>query len=248
MPALLAIIPHPDDESYSFGGTIALAARAGWPCRVVCVSSGEQGEFDGRPSTPSPLGPIRERELVKSCSLIGANEPQFWRWPDGGLAPLDGTDNVSLLFERERPDVVLTLGADGAYGHPDHLAVHRWVAGAWAASQQRPVLLFAAFPPGLFLPQYAKCIDMMGNPPSPPVSEIGAAPVHYEVPIASVATEKLAAISAHASQLPGGKPGALFPPGIISSLLDFERFTDARGAAHPETVALLQSLGGVTAG
>lgn len=249
MSTLLAIIPHPDDESYSFGGTIALAARAGWDCLVVCCSSGEQGEFDGLPASAATLGPIREGELTQSCSLLGAREPRFWRWPDGGLAALDGTDDVRHLIDREQPDLVLTLGADGAYGHPDHVAVHHWVAAAWASLQDaRPALLFAAFPRGLFLPQYTKCIDMMGDPPSPPVSAIGAGPVHYEVPIASVATTKLAAISAHASQLPGGQPEALFPPGIISSLLEVERFADAKGAPRAQTAALLRSLPGITAG
>lgn len=249
MPTLLAITAHPDDESYSFGGTIGLAARAGWKCLVISCSSGEQGELDGLPSSAAVLGPIRERELARSCSLLGAREPFYWRWRDGGLAELDGTDEVRRFMARERPDLLLTLGADGAYGHPDHVAVHRWVADAWAASPDpRPALLFAAFPRGLFLPQYERCIDMMGEPPAPPRSAIGVSPFHYEVPIASIAETKLASISAHVSQLPGGQPDTLFPPDIISSLLDIERFTDARGAADPQTAELLHSLTEVTAG
>jgi LmbE family N-acetylglucosaminyl deacetylase len=246
---LLAIIPHPDDESYSFGGTIALAAGAGWDCLVVSCSSGEQGEFDGKPTNAATLGPIRETELVRSCRVLGAREPEFWHWSDGALAALDGTEDVRLLFARLRPDLVLTLGADGVYGHPDHIAVHRWVAAAWAVSvEPRPALLFAAFPRGLFFPQYKKCLDMLGDPPTPPASAIGGSPVHYELPVAPVAATKLAAISAHASQLPGGESEALFPPGIVSSLLEFERFTDVRGAAHLDTAALLRSLTGITAG
>jgi LmbE family N-acetylglucosaminyl deacetylase len=249
VPKLLAIIPHPDDESYSFGGTIALAARAGWDCLAVSCSSGEQGEFDRKPTTAASLGPIRETELARSCRVLGAREPEFWHWPDGALASLDGTEDVHRLFVRLRPDLVLTLGADGVYGHPDHVAVYRWVAAAWAASEEpRPALLFAAFPRGLFLPQYKKCLDLLGDPPMPPTSAIGGSPVHYEVPVARVAATKLAAISAHATQLPGGQPEALFPPGIVTSLLEFERFTDARGVAHVETAALLGSLTGITAG
>lgn len=249
MPKLLAIIPHPDDESYSFGGTIAIAARAGWDCLVVACSSGEQGDFDGKPTTAATLGPVREAELVRSCRALGAREPEFWHWPDGALASRDGTEDVRLRFNRERPDLVLTLGADGVYGHPDHIAVHRWVVAAWAAlGEPRPALLFAAFPAGLFLPQYAKCLDMLGDPPTPPASAIGGTRVHYEVPVSPVAVTKLAAISAHASQLPGRQPEALFPPGIVASLLEVERFTDARGAAQAETAALLGSLTGITAG
>jgi len=249
VPKLLAIIPHPDDEAYSFGGTIALATLAGWECLVVCCSSGEAGELNGGPPNPATLGPLRERELVRSCEALGAAAPRFWRWPDGALSGLDGAGDVRRLLEQEAPDLVIALGADGAYGHPDHLAVHRWVVDAWSVlDAARPPLLFAAFPRGLFLPQYAKCIGMMGDPPDPPASAIGAAIAHYEVPVATVAATKLAAISAHASQLPGGRPEALFPPGIVASLLEVESFTDARGIAYPATSALLSSLAGTTGG
>ena len=50
MPTLLAVIAHPDDESYSFGGTLALAAQAGWRCHVLSLTSGEGGKRnDGGP-------------------------------------------------------------------------------------------------------------------------------------------------------------------------------------------------------
>lgn len=244
MPTLLAIIPHPDDESYSFGGTIALAARAGWRCVVVCASSGERGKRYGsgdplwwlarglkRLGKPGlqrrMLAGVRERELAESCRRLGAEGPRFWRLPDGALAleASQGTRVAGLIGEL-RPDMVLTLGADGAYGHPDHLAAHRWVVEGWQAlPEPRPVLLFAAFPAGLFLPQYEKCIGMMGNPPSPAPGEIGTrARVLFEVDIQPAADEKLAAIGAHRSQLPGGDPEAIFPPGIVAALLDLERF------------------------
>lgn len=70
---------------------------------------------------------------------------------------------------------------------------------------------------------------MMGEPPNPPADEIGASPWQYEVPIAEVAEQKLASIAAHRSQLPGGDPKAIFPPGIVAQLLEVECFSDARG-------------------
>jgi N-acetyl-1-D-myo-inositol-2-amino-2-deoxy-alpha-D-glucopyranoside deacetylase len=137
----------------------------------------------------------------------------------------------------------VTLGADGAYGHPDHLAVHRWVVDAWrAVGPPRPPLLFAAFTPGLFVPQYEKCIAMMGDPPDPPAHVIGAARIDYELAIRSVVSQKRAALAAHRSQLPAGDPAALFPPGIVAALLEVERFTDADGHAVAATRALLTSL------
>jgi N-acetyl-1-D-myo-inositol-2-amino-2-deoxy-alpha-D-glucopyranoside deacetylase len=230
---LLAFTPHPDDEAYSFGGTIALAAKAGWACRVVCASAGEGGErHDGRAPGAPALAKAREGELAQSCRILGAEPPVCWRLPDGGLATVtDGPARVARELAAFVPDVVVALGVDGAYGHPDHLAVHHWVAAAWreVPGPRRPLLLFAAFPRGLFLQQYELCIGMMGDPPNPPASAIGAAHPDHEVNIQTVAATKLAAIAAHRTQLPGGDPRALFPPGIVDALLDQEWFTDGGG-------------------
>ncbi len=245
MPRLLALIPHPDDESYSFGGTIALAARAGWACSVECASFGERGKrHDGGDTTPNGVAEARNAELDASCRLLGADPPRFWGLPDGELRLHRGEQRrVSAAITRLQPDLVLTLGPDGAYGHPDHIALHRWVSEAWSALPAgRPPLLYAAFPPGLFLPQYEKCIGMMGEPPNPPPTAIGAAERHYAVDIRPVREAKLASVRAHFSQLPGGDPEALFPPGIVAALLEEEWFTDASGRATPGAAALIRSL------
>lgn len=242
MPTLLAVIPHPDDESYSFGGTIALASRAGWRCVILCASSGEGGKrHDGVLSPGESVATVRERELAASCEVLGAVPPRFLRLPDGRLRERPSQAGaLRSLVEELAPDVMLALGADGAYGHPDHIAVYNWVLEAWRElPEPRPELLFAAFPKGLFLPQYEKCIGMMGDPPSPSPAEIGVDSIDRGVDIRSVAQVKLRAMRAHRSQLPGGDPEALFPPGIVSRLLDSERFVDARGAGHS---SLLETL------
>jgi len=253
MPTLLAVIPHPDDESYSFAGTIALAADAGWDCLVHCATYGEGGErHDEGPPGRNALADAREAELRESCRILGARPPEFWGLPDGELALHSGESvRLARLFQTERPDVVFALGPDGAYGHPDHLALHRWLVAAWEqAPEPRPVLLLAAFPPGLFSPQYEKCVSagIMGEPPSLAPDALGTATVHYDVPIARVRSRKRAAIAAHRTQLPGGEPEALFPSGIVPALLKVERFVDARGAADSQTAALLASLAAPTSG
>lgn len=244
MPTLLAVIPHPDDESYSFGGSIALAARAGWRCVVLCASAGEQGErHDGGPRTPPEVARIREAELRLSCSILGAEAPIVWGLPDGALARAeDQSVRLAEVIEELTPDIVFSLGSDGAYGHPDHLAVHLWVVRAleWLP-RLSPALLCAAFPPGLFLPQYEKCAasGLLGVLPYARRGDIGTPAPHHEVNIASARDQKLASIAAHRSQLPGGDPEALFPPEIVSALLETERFTDGRSGARDATAAML---------
>ena len=245
MPSLLAIIPHPDDESYSFGGTIALAARAGWRCHVECATYGERGQrHDGGPADPDSLAETREEELANSCKVLWAEDPTFWGLPDGDLRLHRGEiERIHRLFRELQPTLVLTLGPDGAYGHPDHIAVYRWVRDAWESFPgERPPLLHAAFPRGLFLPQYEKCLGMMGSPPTPAAHELGVDRAHYEIPIIQVERVKLRSIAAHHSQLPGGEVDAIFPPGIVPQLTAVERFNDARGAVVEETTQLLASL------
>ena len=245
---LLAIIPHPDDESYSFGGTIALAARAGWRCVVHCATNGELGErHDGVATAPETLGPARAAELVASCRALGAERPLLWGLPDGGLAQEPSQrERIVAVLRGIRPDLVLVLGADGAYGHPDHLAVYRWVRAAWETSvEPRPALLLAAFPRGLFLPQYGKCVvsGIMGDPPLVTPDDLGSNRAHYEVDVSAVRESKLAAIGSHRTQLAGGSPESMFPPGIVAALLGRERFIDARGARDERTAVLLAGLG-----
>jgi LmbE family N-acetylglucosaminyl deacetylase len=245
VPTLLAFIPHPDDESYSFAGTVALAARAGWACFVHCASSGEGGErHDGGRPGKDVLAVAREGELAESCRIIGADPPVFWRLPDGSLAGrASQADRVARAISICQADLVLSLDRDGAYGHPDHVALAAWVMAGWKLlAEPRPPLLLAAFPPGLFVAQWEKCHSMMGNPPSPLAADLGVARSHYSVDIRPVRELKLRSISAHRTQLPGGDPEALFPPGIVADLLDVERFTDARGSFDPVVERLMDDV------
>ena len=83
---------------------------------------------------------------------------------------------------------------------------------------------------------------MMGEPPSPSPDEIGEDPFDLEIDADTVRERKLAAIAAHRTQLPGGDPAALFPGGIVSRLLDVERFQVADASDLPRVRQLLTGL------
>ncbi len=247
MPTLLALLPHPDDESYSFSGTIARAASRGWFCHVVAASSGERGRrHDGGRPGREALAAAREAELTASCALIGAAPPRFLRLPDGGLAAVEGEPLVRTLLADFAPDLILALGADGAYGHPDHIAVYRWITAACRALPiPQLALLLRSFPKGLFVPQYELCLGMMGEPPYPPASAIGSedGERHYRVPVGDLASLRRASIAAHRTQLPRGDPRALFPESIVERILaDDEYFFDASGSPQSATRALLEGI------
>ena len=189
---------------------------------------------------------VRSWELRRSCRALGAERPRFLGFEDGTLDRIEAPiEQVGALIREVRPDVLLTLGPDGAYGHTDHLAVHRWVTEAWAAlPEPRPALLYAAFPRGVMRPQHEACegSPILGQPPAVTREDLGVDEPHYTLPIEAVQVRKLRAIAAHRSQLSRGDPYALFPAGVIVKLLTEEWLTDARGARDEATAALLGEL------
>lgn len=60
---VLAIIPHPDDEAYTFAGLLAALTRAGARAQVVCATRGEGGPMLG-PDQTTPLADQRSSSLT----------------------------------------------------------------------------------------------------------------------------------------------------------------------------------------
>jgi LmbE family N-acetylglucosaminyl deacetylase len=133
-PRLLAVLAHPDDESLGFGGTLARYAAAGADVRVLTATRGEAGRHGDGPHPGKPeVGRLREAELRAACDVLGVREVSVGGFPDGGLYEVPLSDALAWLVPeilRIRPDVVLTFGPDGAYGHPDHIAVGQWALAA----------------------------------------------------------------------------------------------------------------------
>ncbi|HEY7294105.1 MAG TPA: PIG-L deacetylase family protein [Dehalococcoidia bacterium] len=247
----LGIFPHPDDESYSCAGTLALLADGGAEVHLLCATAGEAGK-DLRPaaSRHGSLAEARATELAQSCKVLGILPPRFLALADGALGTVNFPEVVGRIvgeIRRVRPHLVLGLGEDGVYGHPDHLALFRLVLAAFgsAAGSGRfpeaeygpywqPARLFtAAFPRGMFRPMYEHMLgseytsSMRGLDPD----KLGVEPsqIAAAIDIRAAATRKLAAIACHASQLPGGDPYALFPGDLVRRTLTTELFSLAAG-------------------
>jgi len=129
--SLLAIIAHPDDESYRAGGTLALLVRKGTPVWVLCATRGESG-ISNLP--PKEAGKIRQTELECACRALGIEPPRFLDYRDGMLSQVDEEQAIEWVVRtiRElRPQTLLTWPPDGVSGHPDHVAVSRWTGEAF---------------------------------------------------------------------------------------------------------------------
>ncbi len=46
---VLAVVAHPDDESFGLGGLLALLSGGGVPTTVLCFTHGEASTLHGRP-------------------------------------------------------------------------------------------------------------------------------------------------------------------------------------------------------
>jgi LmbE family N-acetylglucosaminyl deacetylase len=143
---VLGVWAHPDDEAYLAAGLVIRCRAAGG--RVVCLHAtrGERGTDDPWQWPAERLGALREAELADALDVLGVEEHTLLGLPDGGCAAVDPSRPVTVvadLIEATAPDLVVTFGPDGITGHPDHVAVSRWVTAAWCQVRQGE-LLYAA--------------------------------------------------------------------------------------------------------
>jgi LmbE family N-acetylglucosaminyl deacetylase len=126
----MAVFAHPDDEAFGTGGTMSKYAAEGADVYLVTATRGEAGQIaEPELATPVNLPTVREHELRCACEIYGINPPKFLDYVDGQLPMVHQGQAVGKLVRliREiRPQVLITFGPDGIYGHYDHIAVHRW--------------------------------------------------------------------------------------------------------------------------
>jgi len=151
--SLLAVFAHPDDETFRPGGTLALLARKGVKVHLLTATRGEAGSRGDPPLCEAKdLPDVRERELRCACAALGLEPPRVLNYEDGHLREADpGAARADILaFMGEvRPHVVLTFGADGLSGHPDHIAIGRYTVQAYAANDHVAALYTLAVPRSL---------------------------------------------------------------------------------------------------
>src|SRR5215471_7137199 len=131
---LLGVFAHPDDEVLCAGGTMARVAEAGAEVMIVSATRGERGQIrDPAAATRRTLGAVREAELRAAAAELGVQRVQVLSYPDGALTqhrPALGAE-IADIMRRFDPDTVVTFGADGGYGHPDHVAISRLTTQAF---------------------------------------------------------------------------------------------------------------------
>jgi LmbE family N-acetylglucosaminyl deacetylase len=123
---------------------------------LVFATSGDAGPGTSGLPPGTELAGLREREGTCASEALGLGTPTFWRLGDGTLATMarapESSAREALRLTAEaialaEPDVVMTWGPDGGYGHADHRMISALVTQVVAGIEvDRPDLLYAAFP------------------------------------------------------------------------------------------------------
>jgi len=138
-PRLMAVLAHPDDECLGVGGTLAKYASEGSDVFLLTATRGDRGRFRGYglddPQHPGPsaLANIREGELRAAASALGVREVSILGYQDQQVDRANASEAVARIarhIRRVQPNVVVTFGPDGAYGHPDHIAISQFTTAA----------------------------------------------------------------------------------------------------------------------
>lgn len=132
---LLAVLAHPDDESLGFGGTLAKYAAESVETYLVTATRGERGRFGslGNSGDPVKVGRVRKAELRAAAAVLGIHEVAVLSYSDGAVDQVESAiaiRDIVFHIRRIRPDVVLTFGPEGAYGHPDDIAILQFTTAA----------------------------------------------------------------------------------------------------------------------
>jgi LmbE family N-acetylglucosaminyl deacetylase len=163
---LLAIFPHPDDETLGLGSTLARYSAEGVETYLVCATRGERGWFDSEGPNPGFEGVARIREAELRCAAehIGLHEVTFLDYIDGDVDRAQPGEIITKLVSQVRriqPQVVVTFGPDGAYGHPDHIALSQFTHAALVCAADRNFEGVSGQPPHR-VSKFYYMVDSMG--------------------------------------------------------------------------------------
>src|SRR5687768_899415 len=147
--ALLGLYAHPDDEQL-ITGTLAQCASEGIRTGLVCATRGEAGQMhESANANRDTIGQVREAELRAAAVVVEVKSLWFLDYRDSGW--FDSPDNerpdafahapdeealakLVHIIRGFRPTVITTFDPRGAYGHLDHLKIHKLAISAFSAA------------------------------------------------------------------------------------------------------------------
>jgi len=197
-------MPHPDDIEITCGGTIAKLVATGHKVGIVHMTNGEP--------TPRGTPETRAAELARAAEILGVAHVEVLPLTNRELMDCPANRyKIATVFRRMRPKIVVGMAGRTPAASPDHY--------------QGQLLLEAA----RFYAQLTKWddrfdgtaphrIDWLWYRPTPNSAEQTHWPATFVVDTSAFEEQKIAAISAYASQ---------FPPERLERLVHRVRAWDA---------------------
>jgi len=138
---ILAVLAHPDDETFGLGGTLALYARQGFNVYYACATGGEVGSADEEYMQGfKDTAEMRADELKRATDILGLKGVFFLGYRDSGMRGTEDNKNpdaqvnhpvdevagrIVKIIRELKADIVLTHDPIGGYRHPDHVHLHQ---------------------------------------------------------------------------------------------------------------------------
>jgi LmbE family N-acetylglucosaminyl deacetylase len=197
---ILVVTAHPDDVDFGAAGTVATWTKAGYEVTYCVITDGDAGGFG--PAVPRwEIAGIRQAEQRAAAAEVGVTDVRFLGYPDGRLVPsIELRRDVSRVIRDVRPQRVLTQSPERNFqriyaSHPDHLAAGEATLCAVYPDARNPFAHVELAEEGYEAWTVAETWLM-------------AAPgAGHVVDVTDTFDRKIAALRAHASQLPEGIEG-----------------------------------------
>jgi LmbE family N-acetylglucosaminyl deacetylase len=138
---ILAVLAHPDDESFGLGGTLALYSQKGYETYYICATRGEAGAVEeGHLQGFKDTAEMRTDELMRAAKILGLKQVFFLGYRDSGMPGMDANKHPDAQINHSidevagrvvkhirdlKPEIVLTFDPIGGYKHPDHIHIHK---------------------------------------------------------------------------------------------------------------------------
>lgn len=129
---IFGLFAHPDDETFTSGGTLLMESQAGTVIHLITLTSGDAGT---NPDNLDDLGTERLNEWRTAGTILGAASMEHFGYKDGHL------DNMAMIeiidrFETHVKQILaatpvdaevefMTLDLNGYTGHIDHIVAAR---------------------------------------------------------------------------------------------------------------------------
>lgn len=233
---ILVVFAHPDDETFATGTFTKLSAN-GKRIQLVYATSGDAGgDRTGQGLKGDALGRHRESEMVQASQILNVSaEPLFLRYPDGFVR--DNWDSiladVESIMQQTQPEIVITFGPDGYYGHRDHLAISQIAERAFDGLGISSNLLHVAIPRSLD----NLIVQAGGGSRYNPVEDKY---ITYIVNVRGQIEQRIGAMEAHASQFDDQTIGQMRTLGTATGI---EGFVEVRNLGESGTLSTMFAEG-----